>query len=732
MSTVSAPVATFRLSPLCYSLLSLLFVSFSASAAAPPTVTEGQPPAQPNATLDKIVITANPLYVTNPSEDNKLYNANVATVGTKIPDYIENIPQSISVITQAKIDDLNVETLDQMAKRTTGLRVLQNDDGRSSIYSRGYEYDQFSIDGLASPMASINGTLPNLAAFDRVEVMRGPSGLFNSASEMGGVVNLVRKRGKVDGPQTVKASVSNPTGYEVSADLQGSLSADDSMVGRAVVQYNQKVNPIVDDIGGDDNSNSTIYLSADKQLNDSTKFGVGYLLQSRDITPDNGLPAYSDGSLLSLPNDQFYGARWNDFNNESHDIFADFQHRLASEGVVSGGVRYSDRDADYNYAFAGSGVVEGKTNVAGTSAEVHETALSADINLSQPFILNGLQSEYVLGADYKRFNADTARASSQALGKGLTVEQINNLEPVDILELARNGQPGYRLTHTDNTLSETGVYGKINYKPLDRLNLIAGGRVSRYKVESDDKVSNTHMSTDDSSKATGYGGLVYEVTPNINAYGSYTQVFMPQYVANKAGDILKPREGEQVEIGLKGHWQDTLSARISGYQLTDENAAAPTQDGDQVAMGKREMQGIELEVNGEILPNWQVSAGYSYLDSEIKQASSDRDDGIFLLMPKHSANLWSTYKATNLLPQPLTVGLGVNAVGKFSSSQGLQADAYHTWDAMVSYPFQERLTGQLNIYNLFNDDHYVRVGSPNTFNMPGDEREIKASLTYEF
>lgn len=187
----------FRLSPLCYSVLSLLFMSVPATAAE----LQDNADSEPSTTLDTIVVTANPLYAIDPSEDNDLYNANVATVGTKIPDYLENIPQSISVITQAKIDDLNLDTLDQIAKRTTGLRVLQNDDGRSSIYSRGYEYDQYSIDGLASPMASINGTLPNLAAFDRVEVMRGPSGLFNSASEMGGVVNLVRKRGKADGDQ---------------------------------------------------------------------------------------------------------------------------------------------------------------------------------------------------------------------------------------------------------------------------------------------------------------------------------------------------------------------------------------------------------------------------------------------------------------------------------------------------------------------------------------------------
>jgi iron complex outermembrane receptor protein len=717
----------FRLSPLCYSILSLLFISLPATAAE----SQDSADSAPSTTLDTIVVTANPLYAIDPSEDNDLYNANVATVGTKIPDYLENIPQSISVITQAKFDDLNLDTLDQIAKRTTGLRVLQNDDGRSSIYSRGYEYDQYSIDGLASPMASINGTLPNLAAFDRVEVMRGPSGLFNSASEMGGVVNLVRKRGKADGKQILEANISNPKGYGVSADLQGSLSADDSLVGRTVLQYNQRANPVVDDIGGKDNQNSTVYVSVDKQLNDTSKFGLGYLMQNRQITPDNGLPTFADKSLISLPNDDFYGAKWNDFNSQSHDVFADFEHRLASAGVVSAGVRYSDREADYNYAFAGSALEDNKTNVAGIGADIHETSLSADVNLSQPFKIGNHQSEYVIGADYKRFKTDNESARTQALDEGLTVGQINDLTEVSIIEQARRGEQKFKLTHThtENTLSETGLYGKVNYKPIDKLSLIAGGRLSHYEIESDDKISNANASTDSSSKATGYGAAVYELTPNINAYGSYTQVFTPQYVANKDGEILKPREGDQIEIGLKGHWQDTLSARLSAYRLTDENAAAPT-DSDQVALGERQMQGVELEVNGEIIPNLQVSGGYSYLDSDIKQAASG--DAIFLLMPKHSANLWVNYKAANLLARPLTVGLGVNVVGEFSSSQGVKADSYSTWDAMISYPFNDQLTGQLNVYNLLNKDHYVRVGSLNTFNMPGDEREVKASLSYKF
>ena len=143
------------------------------------------------ATLHVVTERESDAIVTDNTRD---YSSYAATVGSKLPTVVRQIPQSVSIITSAQIRDRNVKTFDQLAERTPGLRVLRNDDGRSSVYARGYEYDEYSIDGLTAPMQSINGTLPNLIAFDRVEVLRGPSGLFDSSGEMGGVVNFVRKR----------------------------------------------------------------------------------------------------------------------------------------------------------------------------------------------------------------------------------------------------------------------------------------------------------------------------------------------------------------------------------------------------------------------------------------------------------------------------------------------------------------------------------------------------------
>jgi len=150
--------------------------------------------ADPVVRLDAITVEGNRYYEMPSSEETGGYGIDSATVGTKTPATLRDIPQSVSVVTRDAIDDQGLVTLDELGRHTPGMRVLSNDNGRSSIFARGYEYDEYNIDGLPAPMSSISGSVPSLSAFDRVEIMRGPSGLFNNTSEMGGIVNLVRKR----------------------------------------------------------------------------------------------------------------------------------------------------------------------------------------------------------------------------------------------------------------------------------------------------------------------------------------------------------------------------------------------------------------------------------------------------------------------------------------------------------------------------------------------------------
>ncbi|WP_308020806.1 TonB-dependent siderophore receptor [Neisseria bergeri] len=683
--------------------------------------------AAQTADLETVHIKGQRSYNAIATEKNGDYSSFAATVGTKIPASLREIPQSVSIITNRQVKDRNVDTFDQLARKTPGLRVLSNDDGRSSVYARGYEYSEYNIDGLPAQMQSINGTLPNLFAFDRVEVMRGPSGLFDSSGEMGGIVNLVRKRPTKAFQGHAAAGFGTHKQYKAEADVSGSLNADGSVRGRVMAQtVGASPRP-----AEKNNRHETFYAAADWDINPDTVLGAGYLYQQRHLAPYNGLPADADGKLPSLPQHAFVGADWNKFKMHSHDVFADLKHYFGNGGYGKVGMRYSDRKADSNYTFAGSKLNNtGQANVAGLGTDIKQKAFAVDASYSRPFALGNTANEFVIGADYNRFRSTNEKGSSSTVASNIALDGFRSVPYVDLIQNARAGVRGYKHTLDTENLDKFGVYGKSTFHPADGLSLIGGGRLGHYKIESGDGKT-LHKAS--KTKFTSYVGAVYDIDGSNSLYASFSQLYTPQTSIGTDGKLLKPRQGNQFEVGYKGSYMDDrLNTRVSLYRLKDKNAAAPLNPNNRntryAALGKRVMEGVETEISGAVTPKWQIHAGYSYLHSQIKTAADSRDDGIFLLMPKHSANLWTTYQVT---PE-LTVGGGVNAMSGITSSAGMHAGGYATFDAMAAYRFTPKLKLQINADNIFNRHYYARVGSANTFNIPGSERSLTANLRYSF
>lgn len=684
--------------------------------------------------LETLTVEGNRLYQVPSSEETGGYAVDAATVGTKTPAALRDIPQSVSVVTREAMDDQNLDTLDQLGRRTPGMRVLSNDDGRSSIYARGYEYSEFNIDGLPVPMQSINGTVPSLSAIDRVEVMRGPSGLFNSTSEMGGIVNLVRKRPTRRFQGHLDARYGSIEQRYLGADVAGPLDADGDVRGRVVADHNEHA-AFAD---YNDNIQNDVYAALDVDLGTDTTLSLGYLHNDKDITVNNGLPTDADGDLVHLSEEAFFGAEWNDFDSRSDDWIAALTHDFANGGYGRVAARYSDRHADYNYAFGGSALDANDTvAVAGIGSVVDQQSLSLDASYSQPFEAFGSVSEFVVGADYKRYDTETESGRTRSLTAGRVTESgIHDIAHVDILEAARSGTGGYRYSDERTVLRETGLYSKLTLRPVSSLALIGGARVSRYSVDYDNRAGGTHADREGDAEVTPYAGVVYDLNYAHSVYASYSQVFKPQTAVGADGDLIEPREGDQYEVGIKGSYMGgALNARVSAFRLYDENRAAASSDPGanySVPVGEMRIQGGEFEVTGNLTEQWQVIAGYTYLDTEVKEASTARNDGIFLLMPHNMFNLWTQYAFSGGALDGLHVGGGVTAVSDFSSSQDVEAPGYAVVDAMVGYDFTRRLSAQVNLNNVFDRDYYTRVGGVNTFNMVGEPFNVVASLRYDF
>ncbi|MDO6459587.1 TonB-dependent siderophore receptor [Granulosicoccaceae sp. 1_MG-2023] len=679
--------------------------------------------------LETLSVEGNKLYGMEASEVTEGYAVEAATVGTKTPAALRDIPQSITVLTRDYLDDRQFVNLDDMAKYTPGLRTLTNDSGRSSVYARGYEYDQSNIDGLPAPMSSIYGTLPSLAAIDRVEIMRGPSGLFSSTSELGGIINLVRKRPTeaFQGHLTGRYGSWNSSVLE--ADVSGGLSQSGSVRGRLLANDTRTDG----EVDYNDSAHQTLYGALDVDLSEDTMLALGVLHTDRDITPSNGLPANADGSLLDIDRSRFFGADWNSFDGSMTDVFAQLSHDFANGGYGQIGLRTSNRDADLFYAYTSAGVdSDGETSMSGLDRTFDQDTYALDVSYSQPFAALGQVSEFVVGADHKHYKTAYKNGSFSLGTINIYDYSADQFDKPDV---------DYT-TGVDSEESETGLYAKLTFRPVQNLALIGGARVSWYDSESTSENYSSGVAVDDEQNHDGeltpYAGLVYDLNHAHSLYASYSEVFKPQDETGADGEMLDPREGQQFELGVKGsYYNGLLNSRFTVFRLDDKNRAATAYDSSgntlsySEASGETRITGGEVELSGSPTDGLDLIAGYTYMDTENREGDVNT---LFMLMPRHQVSLWGKYSFNEGPVDGLSVGVGVTGMSDFyleRSGTRLEAPGYAVVDAKLAYQITPRLKATLDVNNLFDREYYSRVGSVATFNFYGPSRNVMAGLRYD-
>ncbi len=255
-------------------------------------------------------------------------------------------------------------------------------------------------------------------------------------------------------------------------------------------------------------------------------------------------------------------------------------------------------------------------------------------------------------------------------------------------------------------------------------------------------------------------GVLFKPTAISSVYASYANSFQPPGGANfslsatstnVANPNMDPQEAENIELGTK--WDlfgGRLAATAALFKSTNKNELARAGDNpDQVIQyGKRETKGVELALVGEVLPNWNVSAGITKQEAEITEGTDTSDGAGARFTPEWNATLWTTYR---LLPYKLTFGAGVqyvddqtrqennNAYDSVNATTGqvgytnvFKVDGYTIVDAMVSYEATKNLTVQLNGYNLFDEDYMAAINNGGSRYIPGVARSYLVSLNIKF
>ncbi|MBD4800419.1 TonB-dependent receptor plug domain-containing protein, partial [Xanthomonas citri pv. citri] len=77
-----------------------------------------------------------------------------------------------------------------------GISKSQADSDRALYYSRGFQIDNYMVDGIPTYFESrwnLGDALSDMALFERVEVVRGATGLMTGTGNPSAAINMVRK-----------------------------------------------------------------------------------------------------------------------------------------------------------------------------------------------------------------------------------------------------------------------------------------------------------------------------------------------------------------------------------------------------------------------------------------------------------------------------------------------------------------------------------------------------------
>lgn len=680
------------------------------------------------------------------TEGSKSYTSNAVTIG-KGTHTLKEIPQSVTVMTRKQMDDQNLVNLKDAVNQTTGIVGLQGVGQGMILSSRGFQIDDWQYDGVPIPRNTYslgNWATQDLIFFDRLEIMRGASGLLQGTGSPGGAVNLVRKRGQNVPTVTLTGKAGSWDHYGLQLDAGGPLNQAGNIRGRIVVDEDQS-NSFVDHAWSKTHS---LYGALDVDLSEDTTLGFA-VSQSNGESRGNirGLPRYADGRMPDVSRSTYTGARWNRSEIDVTTLYADLEHRFNEDWAFKvGAVHMSeDNQAKNQRVQRGGGLLPDGSGVqyADFLTDFQSTKAGLDMNLTGKFEALSMEQEVMLGGNYSQLETDDRYARTFNNTSDSIFDIDNDRPDISYDSLIAAGGQG---TLSKYDIRQKGVYGTWRVKPVDDLTLVLGSRVSWYDYSYKSKTENSAGITGNAPSTgtetgvvTPYAGIIYDLSREWAVYASYTDVFQPQTNRDANGSVLKPIVGTNYEVGLKGELMDgRVNTSLAIFRYDHENRAINDGgsgcggSGCSVASGKVRSQGIDAEISGEVIDNLQLFAGYTYNTTKYLE-DPDNEGSIFSTWtPKHMLRVWGNYQFTGDWSR-VSTGLGFTTQSHtMVYDYDREVPGYTVWNARVGYQLTSEIALAVNANNLFDKTYitsaYNQLNGNNNF---GDPRNLMFSVTYK-
>jgi len=725
--------SSFKRAVLATALLSLL---------APVTGMASEPSTTSDVGADqKQTVDLNAVQVSG--VDPGAYTVRNSAAATKLNLSLRETPQSVTVITRERLDDQNLTSLRAVLDNTAGVYSNAYDTERVLFYSRGFLIDTLMYDGVPATTnfntGSIDETL-DTSLYDRIEVVRGATGLMSGAGSPGASINLVRKHAVSTMPTvSIDLSAGSWNNSRVQVDASTPLNASGTVRARGVAVYQ------------DQESYQALYHK---------KSDVFYGIVDWDVSPDTLLslgfdhqdnrprgntwgsfPLFlSDGSKADWARSVTTATDWSHWTRRTDTLFGEVKHSFGNDWNLhaSANVRRYREDVElfYVYGFPNPATGEGLDPYAYKSrGEIIDRAV--DLYASGPFEAFGRTHELVFGYGGSR----TSNNGSEYNAPDILPSTGNFFEWDGSYPKPNFPEQGTPLNNINTT--QNGFYAAARWSLADPLKLITGARYATWKVDSFYIYDTPAVSKYDFNKTIPYAGLIYDFSQDYSVFASYTDIFKPQNARDVNGHYLDPIDGNSIELGLKGeHFDGRLTTSLTFFKTKQDNVAAPyfdpdtgapvlLPDGTQVSrpLDGTESRGFEAEVAGRISDDWQTSFGVTRTLMHDATGANVRT-----FIPGTLVRSFTTWTPRQWV-EGLTLGAGLDwqagsdtVVGTPNGSTVLHQSSVPLVALMAKYDISPNASVQFNANNVLDRKYYVLDEYDNTyFGAPAN-----ASLSFRF
>ena len=652
-----------------------------------------------------------------------LYSDQVAAL--KTPTAIIDVPQSLSIVTDEDIRKQGIRELGDIVRYTPGVNTSQGEGHRDAVVFRGVRSTaDFYQDGARDDVQYYR----SLYNVDQVEILRGPNALLFGRGGTGGIINRVTKKAQV-GEQfgSFDIGADDFGAFDVAFDYN--TAAGDNSAFRLNVHSDSLENHRDMYDGDRVGFNPTVKI----QMSDSTTLDLSYEYADHERFIDRGIPT-ANGKPVEALKDVVFGTEDLNLTTLEADIFRGIlTTELSDTSKAIFSLTSSEFEKLYQNLYAsGYDLATNVVTLDGYYDPTERENLIFSANLVNELQIGGATHTLLIGAevidtDNKNVRYDTYWSTTQR-----DKESFNVTRPLNIATNSAGVATSVDYTtklksSTTSDIEVTSIYIQDQIDLSDNLVVLLGGRLDQFDITVNDIKAGTAQSRED-DEFSPRAGIIFKPQDSVSLYLSYSESFLPrsgeQYKKLTASSAaLDPDVYESTEVGVNWDITPDLSLRAS-YFDSEQTIATRDESGEGAEIVGLQVDGIELEIKGQVSDQLYVSFGYSDMDGETSSGGEPRE------IPENTMSLWTTYQVND----QFGYGLGVTRQGESNISNnkpGLVLPDYTRVDFAAYYDVSEDLTVRLNIENITDELYFPHSHSTHQASV-GEEVNARLSITRRF